>query len=108
MTSYLNPCPSYSSENINAPVVDFSIHSFSSYVISSGFGICRVNVSNKCNDVFLNVPVLNILTSPFVASFSFFPPSINCLYYCLRNILRDKCPFANPASLKRYLKSLLS
>jgi hypothetical protein len=32
----------------------------------------------------------------------------DCLYYCLKNVLRDKCPFANPASLKRYLKLKLN
>ena len=32
----------------------------------------------------------------------------DCLYYCLQNVLRDKCPFANAASLKRYLKLKLN
>jgi hypothetical protein len=32
----------------------------------------------------------------------------DCLYYCLKNILHDKCPFTNPASLKRYLKLKLN
>lgn len=32
----------------------------------------------------------------------------DCLYYCLKNVLRDKCPFTNPGSLKRYLKLKLN
>jgi len=50
--SYFHASPSYSSLNIIAPVVVFSIHVISSWLIASGFGICSDNLSNKYNDVF--------------------------------------------------------